>query len=401
MTEVSIAECLGGEQFAAQVLHRDFSHVKAALSPSAVAGLVGFDDLNDLLALHRLEAPRLRLSQGGQILPVHRYATREVTRRRTVWERVHPAELHERLAQGASLVIDAIDELHGPVGLLAEQIEAWLHTACQVNAYASWTAEQGFGTHWDDHDVIVVQVEGAKRWRIYGPTRVHPMHVDVIEPEEPQGEPLAELVMEPGDVLYLPRGWWHEVTADQGVPSLHLTCGLTPRTGADLMSWLGEKLRAHDALRADLPVHADPREQAEYAEHLAKLVRAELERPGLISEYVRARDGDALGRMRPSLPFVSEVPADAELLVRMTSARARIEPGAVGDGVTLRAAGGSWDLAAAARPMLELLLATIGGTPVRLGDLAAAAGASVEDVAALVGEFVAGQAVTVAAGESR
>ncbi|MGI5447502.1 JmjC domain-containing protein [Streptomyces sp. CA-243310] len=46
------------------------------------------------------------------------------------------------------------------------------------------------------------------------------------------GEPLADIVLSP-NTLYLPRGWWHAVTADQGAPSLHPTFGLTTQTGAD------------------------------------------------------------------------------------------------------------------------------------------------------------------------
>ncbi|MEU9499710.1 cupin domain-containing protein [Streptomyces sp. NPDC048196] len=58
-------------------------------------------------------------------------------------------------------MIDAIDELHEPVADLAQHLEGWLRTHVQVNAYASWSAQEGFGTHWDDHDVIVVQVEAT------------------------------------------------------------------------------------------------------------------------------------------------------------------------------------------------------------------------------------------------
>ncbi|MFE5490425.1 JmjC domain-containing protein [Streptomyces virginiae] len=35
-------------------------------------------------------------------------------------------------------------------------------------------------------------------------------------PPRPEGEPLAGIVLIPGDLLYLPRGWWHTITADQG-----------------------------------------------------------------------------------------------------------------------------------------------------------------------------------------
>lgn len=55
----------------------------------------------------------------------------------------------------------------------------------QPDARVPQAAREGFGTHWDDHNVIVVQVEGSKHWRLYGPTRSAPMHRDTAQPEPP------------------------------------------------------------------------------------------------------------------------------------------------------------------------------------------------------------------------
>ncbi|WP_240121997.1 cupin domain-containing protein [Streptomyces sp. MUM 2J] len=98
MTRLSIAACLG-EDFLAQALHREHRHVPGALD---VAGLMTFDDLNQILAGHRLEPPRMRLSRDGETLLVGGYTTPVATRRHTVWHRLHPAELHARLQEGAS-----------------------------------------------------------------------------------------------------------------------------------------------------------------------------------------------------------------------------------------------------------------------------------------------------------
>jgi hypothetical protein len=214
MVRESIAERLGQDTFLAGTLHRDYRHVPGAVADPGA--LLSFDVLNDLISTHRLEAPRLRLSAAGEMLPPYRYALPVTARRHTVWQRTHPAELHQRLAEGASLVLDAIDHMHPPLEALAAELERWLRTDVQINAYASWTAAEGFGVHWDDHDVIVVQVSGAKRWKLYGPTHTAPLHRDVAVPEPPPAVPVADLVLAAGDVLYLPRGWWHAVTNDQG-----------------------------------------------------------------------------------------------------------------------------------------------------------------------------------------
>lgn len=308
MTHVSIAERLG-QDFLARSLHRDYLHVPGAVTDPAA--LLDFDVLNELIATCRLETPRLRLSADGHMLPQHCYTAPVTTRRHTVWHRIHPTELHQRLAEGASLVIDAVDELHEPVADLAQHLERWLRTHVQVNAYASWTQQAGFGTHWDDHDTIVVQVTGAKRWQLFGPTRTAPMHKDICEPAPPPEQPLADLVLKPGDVLYVPRGWWHAVSADQGTTSLHLTCGLTPHTGADLIAWIAETLREDEQVRTDLPLHADPTTQATHVENLRTQLLTALQEPGLIDRFTAARDAQDPGRPRPSLPHLTTtLPAD-------------------------------------------------------------------------------------------
>ncbi len=391
MSPLNLAARLGKDEFLAQAFHRQYRYVPRAVeNPSA---LLAWDALNTILATQRLEPPRLRLSVDGQMLPQYRYTSPVATRRHTVWQRMYPAELHARLAEGASLVIDAADELHPPIGDAAMELEQWLKTGVQANIYASWTPREGFGVHWDDHDVVVVQVDGAKRWKLYGQTRVAPMYKDTSEPEAPPETPVAELVMCPGDVLYLPRGWWHSVSASVGERSLHVTFGIQTITGAQLISWLADHLRSNEALRTDLPVFASPEEQTAYLKHLGQVLMPALENPATISRYVSHRNGEDLTRIRPSLPYVTGVPADPTLRVRLATARAELATADDGSAVVLRATGKEWDMAPEAGPLLRRLIDAVPGA-VSLAELANAAGVSLDDAAAVVWALVDGQAVT-------
>ncbi|MGW1507322.1 hypothetical protein ACWCQW_54845 [Streptomyces mirabilis] len=73
---------------------------------------------------------------GGHTTPV-------ATRRHTVWHRLHPAELHARLQEGASLALDSVDELHSPIARLTEAIERDLRTRVQANLVAGQAAVVG------------------------------------------------------------------------------------------------------------------------------------------------------------------------------------------------------------------------------------------------------------------
>ena len=91
---------------------------------------------------------------------------------------------------------------------------------------------RGFAVHHDTHDVFVLQVSGVKRWRIYDPVVELPLGRQRWSGGA--GEPVEELTLEPGDTLYLPRGWPHEAVA-QDADSLHLTIGLHPPTRLDAL----------------------------------------------------------------------------------------------------------------------------------------------------------------------
>ncbi|NVI90305.1 hypothetical protein HUX53_24190, partial [Actinomadura sp. BRA 177] len=166
-----IVEVLGGERFLAQDLGRTHRvYPAASVGRDRFAGLLTWPAINRLLDTHRLEPPRLRLSADGAAIPVSEYCQRRTYRRMPPWEAPQPHLVAQQLRDGATLVLDAIEEMHPPIGSMVNTLERHLRTCVQVNAYASWTAKEGFGVHWDDHDVIVLQVSGAKRWRIYGPT---------------------------------------------------------------------------------------------------------------------------------------------------------------------------------------------------------------------------------------
>ncbi|MGW2258956.1 cupin domain-containing protein [Streptomyces sp. NPDC001780] len=373
-----VVERLGGD-FPTGAFGRTYRIWRAVADSSSV---LTWHDLNTVIGRGRLEPPRLRLHRDGELIPWQRYATAVTTRRNVVWQRIQPSGLHNQLHDGASLVLDAVDELHQPAERLAQVLEAVFRGRVQINVYASWTATEGFGTHWDDHDVIVVQLEGAKRWRLYGPTRLNPLHRDTEAPEPPADEPIEEIVLRAGDMLYLPRGWWHAVAATEG-RSLHLTCGLQTTTGADLLGWLSDRLRTSETVRAHLPVFASPQEQAAYLELLRKEV-ADALHDGAIGDFLTTRDGIEPGRPMPSLPFVDAVPARDVLHARLTTARAQLTDNDQGQ-VVLVAGGEEWTFAPPVRAVLSPLL---DGSSLPLGRLAETSGLTVGQVAGLVTELV-------------
>ncbi|KAM9646247.1 ribosomal oxygenase 1 [Trichechus inunguis] len=94
------------------------------------------------------------------------------------------------------------------------------------NIYLTPPNSQGFAPHYDDIEAFVLQLEGRKLWRVYRP-RVPTEELALTSSpnfsQEDLGEPVLQTVLEPGDLLYFPRGFIHQAQCQDGVHSLHLT----------------------------------------------------------------------------------------------------------------------------------------------------------------------------------
>src|SRR5205823_4086429 len=216
-------------------------------------------------------------------------------------------------------------------------------------------SSHGFDMHWYDHDVIVLQVAGRKRWSVYGTTRPYPLTRDTEPAVDPPKDLLWEQVLQQGDLLYIPRGWWHLATPlDE--PTLHLTIGVNNPTGADFLSWFVDRLRSSEVVRQDIPFLRGSAAIREHAERVRQALLSSWH-PGLIGEYMAHLDAHSVARPHFGLPWS----ANDNVLPPGTwraqwSGNRPVNIEATGDELTLPAFGRRWKFAAAARPLLELLV---------------------------------------------
>jgi len=104
----------------------------------------------------------------------------------------------------------------------------------QANAYHSFKFKPGLPAHFDLYPVILIQIEGQKRWELWPPIISNPylpMEVlgiqDVVEQMTELNEPIIFDLKE-GDALFIPHGWVHRGLAIKD--SLHVTLGMPERT---------------------------------------------------------------------------------------------------------------------------------------------------------------------------
>lgn len=160
---------------------------------------------------------------------------------------------HYRL--GATVIINQGQRLVPALGRLCQGLEWALSAHLQTNLYLTPSDAQGFPTHFDNHDVFVMQVEGEKLWRLYNvpldtPYRGERYHSG----RHIKGECVAEFTLRAGDVAYVPRGLMHDAATSGTEASLHITAGVISRTWADLvLEAVSEVALREPAFRRSLP----------------------------------------------------------------------------------------------------------------------------------------------------
>jgi ribosomal protein L16 Arg81 hydroxylase len=243
--------------------------------------------------------------------------------------------LADLFSKGATIRVKAIERFCRPLGEWCKNLEAELGFPVRANLYCTPGNSRGFDLHFDTHEVFVLQLFGKKRWQIFEPTVRLPlefvpplpfenarealmracgrseskrdMRDDIVETE--LGPLALEALLEPGDCLYLPRGFVHQAAAEDE-PSVHLSVGVHVLTWLDLLSVsLGQVACRNEDFRRALPVglfkQKDASEFEKDFEALMKRFSHEAVFADAVSELVesfarRSNDGSPDERARAS-----------------------------------------------------------------------------------------------------
>jgi len=279
--------------------------------------LFSWAELNRILEQHRLPPSQLKLVRDGRGVDVKLYMAANRGK-----PRLNSAGLINQLSDGATLIIDNIDELAPAVFHLTQAFEDVLQSRSLSNLYASWRTQKGFDLHWDDQDTFILQVSGRKHWKVYPPTRLHPLTDDAEVAPAPTGEPAWEGILEDGDAIYLPRGWWH-VAFPLDEPSLHLTVTLIPADGTDFLLWLVERLKSFPEVRMNVPHLGSEIDHKEYVRKVRQILNDSCDANALETFIAEWEVNFPLPTSinLPYAPEASRAPITPETNVRLSACR--------------------------------------------------------------------------------
>jgi ribosomal protein L16 Arg81 hydroxylase len=288
------------EAFLEEAWAKTHHHVKRRC-PSYFDGLFGPTALEEFLEFIRPEPSSVRLVRRGE--------SRDPATYRFADGAIDLVRVRNEFVDGYTIVINGLQRYVPTIASLAHAIEVELNFETQVNAYITPPESQGFPPHYDDHDVLILQIQGSKTWHVYE-------HADVSPRDLPRRDvfvaadlpPPTNLRLEAGDVMYLPRGRVHAAEAN-AEPSIHLTLGIHAPTVLTLVTRALEALSLRDdrVLARLPPRHLDSVDEHAYLNSLVREVLRAIEEPDAIADGLAAL-GDALvrrGRCRPVGQLVS------------------------------------------------------------------------------------------------
>ena len=217
-------------EFFATYHDRQFLHVRAP-DAEKFADVMSWDILTNMLNMTSIWSPTsLGVFLDTTAIPAEQYCRQAVDRNNQQALQPDAEKIKSWLRRGASLVANDVDTLWPGTAAAANALEQRLGGRAQSNLYCSWAQHQAFDTHFDTHEVFALHVAGEKVWRIFEGRLDNPIASEDFKSHGPEyhdahrGAVTAEVTMQPGDLLYIPRGQYHDALASSD-GAIHLSFG--------------------------------------------------------------------------------------------------------------------------------------------------------------------------------
>ncbi|CDK98028.1 putative Lysine-specific demethylase [Magnetospirillum gryphiswaldense MSR-1 v2] len=196
-------------------------------APGFYRDLLSVQAIDQVLAMPGLHRRDIRVARGTDPLAVEEYADKDGF--------INAASLSRLFTDGFTIILNTLNLKVRPLAEICRAFEQVLSIPCQTNIYYTPRLAQGFKPHYDSHDVFVFQVAGRKHWLVNDtpvelPLRGQGFEAGLYEP----GDVTMEFDLEPGDLLYIPRGVMHGARTSDEV-SLHITLGALTTSWAEVL----------------------------------------------------------------------------------------------------------------------------------------------------------------------
>lgn len=270
---------VGCDEFFRVYWEKQFLSVRRE-TPDYYAYALTASEIDRYLQIQHIAPDYLRVLKGGEFCSPDQWT--DVYQRiagNSTQRVVNVRKLLELFHSGATLVINSGETAMPSLIDLCRALEYEFKHAVQANIYITPPQSQGFEPHLDTHNVFVLQIYGRKCWNLYDSPVVAPVKsTSVASYKYHEREPQQVVELEPGDLLYVPRGMVHSARSEKNT-SIHVTLSPMVRQWSTLLKLLAKQADEKPDFRRLLPHGlSSSQEQVEFdAEFMRQL-------QGLITE---------------------------------------------------------------------------------------------------------------------
>jgi len=222
---------------------------------TAFNDLLSLEDVDYILTSTSLRSPAFRLVKAGHDFNTSSYTRSGAVGPQRVYDLADTGRVYEEFDAGATIVLQGVQRFWLPLTRFCRELELVFTHPAQVNVYITPPGSQGLGIHYDTHDVFVLQVSGRKQWEVYKRLVEFPLQSQTAPrlTREEAGPALITTELQPGECLYIPRGYLHEAySLDE--TSAHLTVGILTWTWKDVVEEILKETDEEVEFRAPLPI---------------------------------------------------------------------------------------------------------------------------------------------------
>lgn len=301
MTFSRLLEPVTVDEFFDGYFDRKPLHIKG--DPEKVSGVCSWESFDELINKTGIWTDQtFKLVIDTERVPASKYCARAPGRDGMSVLAPMSRKVQKQIDNGASIVLDLVETLTPGIRSVTHALEMALATRINCNAYFSQNQRQAFPSHFDSMDVFALHIEGSKVWRVYEGRFEAPMERPGFDHtsfppeyhEKAKGGLLMEVHMEPGDLLYLPNGWYHDALASSDA-CLHLSFGTSQATGVNFMTWLARGLDQFPAFRRPMPPHDDIAAYDAHVEMLKQEFLQVMQRADVVGQFREDQRSKAFG----------------------------------------------------------------------------------------------------------
>jgi ribosomal protein L16 Arg81 hydroxylase len=228
----TFADLVGDEK----VFFAEYFNKKPLLRKNALKdpqGILSLERLDELVNMEIIQPPYLRVNLQGSGVPDKGFTQTIKVQGQDVTDTIVPEKVYELFRAGGTIVWSSLNHFDTSLRRFTKVICDKFGARTDCVAFLTPAGRQGFNPHHDPVDLFIVQTEGTKRWRLWNPAEVRVGEAASYTAEE-LGEPVIDVLLEPGDVLYLPYDTPHAAAAEE-LASVHLSIMVRPRMWKDLL----------------------------------------------------------------------------------------------------------------------------------------------------------------------